>query len=130
MNIFAIAAIIYVFYLNSYPMDYVNGKLLVNPQHALRTSITFDFYALGLVNGCFICRRFFPFELNGISIKRRIIRGIIGGILLLIILNYPVQWVFDEMFQFKIGLIIQFFAGFFITAIYPALFKFAERLYK
>ena len=73
VNIFAIAAIIYVFYLNSYPMDYVNGKLLVNPQHALRTSITFDFYALGLVNGCFICRRFFPFELNGISIKRRII---------------------------------------------------------
>ncbi len=128
VNLFAVAALIYVLKFNTYPMDYINGKLLVNPHHALKTSITFDFYALGLLNGVFLCRKILPFETYNTDLKTRFIRGVIGGAILFLILNYPVQWVFDEIFSFKTGLIIQFLSGFFITAIYPLLFTYSEKL--
>ncbi len=81
------------------------------------------------MNGAFLCRRFFPFEADSGSIKTRIIRGFIGSILLLCVINVPVQYIFDSSFCNKISILLTFVCGFIITAGYPFIFSKVEKYF-
>lgn len=121
-NIVSISILFYILTKN-YPMDYVNGKLLVNPQGAIYISVLYFGWILGILNGAFLCKRFFPFDSSKGSIKEKIIRGIIGVILLLWLFGFIQTYLFDSHQNYRITFLLSFFVGFFITAIYPFLFS-------
>ena len=129
VDIIAAIALVYVSYIHHYQIDYIDGKVLVDPYHAVHTSVMFYGYVLGLMNGAFICRRFFPFEVNSVSIKTRIIRGFIGTIGLLSVVNGLVQHLFDSNYSNKISIILMFICGLLLTAGYPFIFSKVEQYF-
>ena len=123
IDIAAIFVILYVCYLNSYPIDYVDGKLLVNPHSSIQTIIVSYGYVLGIINGAFICRRFFPFNPKEGSLTSKLVRAIVGFVLTTLLFNNVLRILFCNPCDFKIGLAIPFLIGFFVTGIYPYLFS-------
>lgn len=115
--------LIYLCYFNCYPVDYVNGKLLVDPRHSLQVSIFCYGFIAGILNGLFLCRRFFPFNPQNIYLKRKIIRGTIGSFIIIILFKLGIKYLFCCSCDFKIVCTLAFLCGFFITALYPLLFK-------
>ena len=122
INIFAILALVYIFFFNTYRMDYINGELLVNPQKLKYVTVVVYAYSLGLINGCFLCRRFFPFNPKDLSVKSRIVIGVIGGICLISMLKYLIATVIIHFVQTTLSLPLMFLAGLFVTLIYPVIF--------
>lgn len=122
INIFAILALVYIFFFNTYRMDYINGELLVNPQKLKYVTVVVYAYSLGLINGCFLCRRFFPFNPKDLSVKSRIVIGVAGGICLISMLKYLIATVIIHFVQTTLSLPLMFLAGLFVTLIYPVIF--------
>ncbi len=123
-DIFAALALIYICYFNQYKMDYVQGELLVNPAKSIYVTILIYGYMLGLLNGCFLCARFFPYNPKEIPAKKRIAIGIIGGISIIVMLKSIAGYVFGTgVLSLKIGFPIMFIIGLFITLIYPVIFQ-------
>ena len=123
INILVVLGFIYIRYFNSYPADYIDGKILVNPFKAIKNTVMFYGYALGLINGCFLCRRFFPFEAEKGTVKTRIIRGTVGAALLIYILRGPAQYILDSSFSYLVSASAMFIYGIILTAIYPLVFS-------
>ena len=69
-DIFALCVLLFVCY-KSYPMDYLNGKLLVSPWGAKYTGTIHTGMSLGAINGSLLCRRFFPFDPQKYSAKQK-----------------------------------------------------------
>lgn len=112
----------------SYPNDYVNGKLLVNPAKAKYIAVVYSGWILGILNGIYLCARFFRFNPKNGSLRNKIIRGIIGATVLYIILHYVQIYFFEGEADYKLTMISMFLSGFFITAIYPFIFtKFSSK---
>ena len=123
VSILSLFALIYVKFFNSYRIDYVSGQLLVDPQKLMYVTYVVYGYALGLINGCFLCRRFFPFNPKEISIKKRIIIGIIGSVILILLLKYILLYIIMNIIALKLAIPVMFILGLFITLIYPAIFR-------
>ena len=127
VDILALIALIYIKFFNTYRIDYVSGEMLVNPQKSIYTTFVVYGYALGLLNGCFLCRRFFPFNPKEGSLKNKIIRGIIGTILLLLMLKYILKFIFMNTVVLKLAVTLMFTMGVVVTLIYPLIFtKFSK----
>ena len=116
------ASIMFYILTKSYPMDYINGKLLVNPERAIHISFLYFGWLLGLLNGAFLCKRFFPFDASEGSLKEKIIRGVAGVILLLWLFSYIQIYLLNSQQNLPITFVLSFFVAFFITAIYPLIF--------
>lgn len=124
VNILSVLALIYVKFFNTYRIDYVSsGQLLVDPQKLMYVTYVVYGYALGLINGCFLCRRFFPFDPKEISVKKRIIIGIIGSVILILLLKYILLYIIMNIIALKLAIPVMFILGLFITLIYPAIFR-------
>jgi len=130
INVLAILALIYVCYFNTYRIDYVNGELLVNPVKSIYTTCVVYGYSLGLINGCFLCRRFFPFNPKDISVKNRVLRGIIGILLVIAMLKLIMEPVFMNTIPIKQAILVLFIVGITITLIYPMMFLLFEKFFK
>lgn len=130
IDAFALFALIYVCYFNTYRMDYVNGELLVNPLNQIYAMVVCVGYALGIVNGAFICRRFMPFNPKEGSKKVRIVRGLAGGVLLMLLLRGILQPIFFSVMDFKLAFIYSIIIGLIITLVYPIIFTYAEKKLK
>ena len=128
INIFAVIALIYVYFFNTYRIDYVSGKLLVNPNNLKYVMLVVYGYALGVINGLFLCRRFFPFEPKEASVKVRILRGIIGVLGAAILLKFVFQRVFLNIIDYKTAVSLSFLVGISLTLIYPIIFTNFEKL--
>lgn len=120
-NFFIIVALVYICYINSYPLDYINGELLVNPHNSILTTIWCYGYVAGILNGAFLCRRFFPFNPNSNSIITRLIVAVIGSILVIFLLKFAAIFLICDH-GFKLAFIVSFACGLIITAIYPYIF--------
>ena len=129
INLFAAIALIYICYFNKFPLDYINGELLVNPKNSIRSTIICYGYSLGIINGILVCRRFFPFDAGIGNIKSKLLRGILGLGLISILLNFPVEFCFKSHCSCKIIFAIPLIIGFFITGIYPLIFSKIKFLY-
>lgn len=123
VDLLAVLALLYIKFFNTYRMDYVSGELLVNPQKSMYVTFVVYAYILGLLNGCFICRRFFPFNPKEFSLKKRIIIGIVGAIILILLLKYLLVYVFASAIPFMSAMLIMILQGLFITLIYPIIFN-------
>ena len=116
------ASIMFYIATKNYPMDYINGKLLVNPDRAIHIAFLYFGWLLGLLNGAFLCKRFFPFDASKGSVKEKIIRGVVGVILLLWLFSYIQTYLLNSQQSLRITFGLSFFVAFFITAIYPLIF--------
>lgn len=123
INTLAILALIYVYFFNTYRMDYVSGELLVDPERLKYNTAVVYAYSLGLINGCYLCRRFIPFNPKEVSVIRRIIRGIVGGTITVLLLKYVLEIIIMNQMHFIIAVIPMFIVGFIITFIYPLIFS-------
>lgn len=123
-----IAAMIYYLCTKNYPIDYVNGKLLVNPAKSIYNTFVYFGWVTGLINGVFLCRRFWPFDAKAASKRVRIIRGIIGLILAYVVMHLFVDNIFwAHVNNYAVTFISLFGAGFFLTALYPLMFSNVEK---
>ena len=122
VDILAILALIYIKFFNQYRIDYVAGEILVNPQKLIYITFIIYGYALGIINGCSLCRRFYPFNPKNKSVKGRILIGFFGAIMLLLLLKYLFLQIFMNTMSLKIAVPITFVLGLFITLIYPVIF--------
>lgn len=128
VNILAILGLVYIIYFNTYRIDYIGKELLVNPLKQIYVTIVVYAYTLGFLNGCFLCRRFFPFNPKEVSVKRRIARGIIGGIAILLVLKFVLAHIIMTVISLKIAVPIMFIIGLSITLIYPVIFIHSRKL--
>ena len=127
INIFAILALIYIKYFNTYRIDYVDGELLVNPQKSIYVTFAVYAFVLGLLNGCFICRKYFPFNPKEAPVKNRVIRGLIGGVGIIAILKFIVEYIIMNGLSLTTACPAMFVTGIFITLIYPIIFTKIEK---
>lgn len=122
MNILTIAGMFYVI-TKSYPTDYINGKLLVNPNHAIYLTVMYSGWIIGIINGAFLCKRYFKFNPKEYSTRFRIIIGIIGTILLISMFRIAEKYLFDGIHDFKLSFISMFLIGIITTLVYPCIFE-------
>lgn len=118
INIIAIA-VLYWTVTKDYPLDYVNGKLLVDPQKAIYVSVVYIAWVSGLINGVLLCKRFVNFDAKKGSTKAKVVRGIVGALtfcgLFYVIENYFLH----NIQPYKTTCHFMFFTGIYITLIYP-----------
>lgn len=122
IDIVSIAFLIYFSFFKQYPIDYVNGKILVNHLDPLRAQIVCFAFSLGIIDGFCICRRFFPYDASEGSIVEKLLRAIIGTVFIFIFNHFGVDYSFSDNSRFTSAFIISFFIGLFITLIYPIIF--------
>lgn len=122
VDVLVIIALIYIYFYNTYRVDYVSGKILVDPQHLKDDTLITFAYSLGLINGCFLCAKFSPFNPKETPLKQRIIRGIIGGIGLILLVKFAFKYVLLGDLQVIIASSLAFLIGLIITLIYPIIF--------
>lgn len=122
INIFAILALIFISCFNTYRMDYVNGELLVDPKPAIYHTLVLCVYGLGLINGCFLCRRFCPFNPSDVPVKQRVIRGIVGSVCVFLLVHTLFEYTFMSMMNWFAAIVLMFLLGCFVTLFYPLIF--------
>ena len=129
INLISAITLVYLS-LKSYPMDYIDGVLVVDPKHPLQGTFFGFGYALGLLNGAFLSKIFFPFEASCGTILSKTLRFIIGAVIIVFVLNNVMGFVFNSIDNFTAVFAAPFILGFFITAVYPLIFKSIKFLYK
>ena len=132
-DVIALALLIYIYYFNHYPYDYVNGILIVDPRIPLRSSLIGYGLSLGTINGAFLCRRFISFEASSGLLISKLFRALIGSFLIIIYYLYVVRHVFMNNYGCPVKFLVTFILGIFITLVYPAVIhyinkKFAAKL--
>ncbi len=120
-DLLSFLALIYICYFNNYPIDYMEGKMLVNPHSSIYSAVICIGFSIGTINGAFLCRRFTGFDSHKGSLKSKITRGIIGAISVIILLKFVIGYIYSNPVNFKLALLISMFLGVFITLIYPVI---------
>ena len=128
INVLSVLALVYISCFNSYRMDYINGQLLVDPKKSIYLTFAVYAYVLGLINGCCFCRKYFPFDPKQSSVKTRVIRGLIGSIITVLMLKYIVNHVILAGVSLSIAVSSMLFAGLLVTLIYPVIFTKTEKI--
>lgn len=111
-----------------YPMDYVDGQLLVDPQQMQKGSFEAAGVFMGLSLAWLLERRFVDFSIEGLNMRDRIIRAVIGVIVVgatYVIGSVAIQAILPYLFaKFLTYFLVMFMAVF----VAPILFgKFETR---
>ena len=124
INVFTIAVLCYILFKN-YPLDYVNGKLLVDPRRGIDIAVTYMGWILGLVNGVILCRRFFPFDAKKGGKISKIVRALVGMATSTLLFSVIQENIFYNrvITDYKAIMLITFFVAFYMTALYPLIFS-------
>ena len=121
MLIFCILFLVYIKF-KSYPMDYVDGNLLVDPLAMQKGAFKSTGILIGCVLGTFIERHFIDFQISE-NIYKRLAEGIVGLSFIYVYIKYISKF-FVSILGTNIGyLIALIILGLFITAIYPLIMK-------
>lgn len=122
INILALLSFVYLYFFNSFRTDYIDGNLLVNPQHSIFLTIVIYGCSLGLINGCYLERKFISHNPKDFSLKSKIIISLIGTISIIFAFKYIVSYLFAHAISGYIAFLVAFLIGFSITLIYPSIF--------
>ena len=122
INILVILALIFISCFNTYRMDYVDGEILVDPKGVIYHTFILCAYGLGLINGCFLCRRFCPFSPADVSVKQRVIRGIVGAVGIVIMMQFIFEYTVMNKINYVTAIIMMFLIGISVTLFYPLIF--------
>lgn len=132
MLLLCAAGIVYVL-VKPYPMDYVDGKLLVDP-----VVMTYDtFYAVGmatgLVFGRLLERKYIDFRITGLNFRGILLAvvGIVPYYLAVFAFAGKYKWIYEvlgEIFTVRGGrFMMGFIMMFWVTAVWPFVIKLTER---
>ena len=111
-------------------MDYIDGKLLVDPQKSIYSTVLIYGYILGLLNGYLLCAKFFPFNPKKTTVKNRVIIGITGSLLIIFISRNIIEHFIMNSASIMAVFPIMFVIGLFITLIYPLIFQYFDKSIK
>ncbi len=116
-----ILAVVAFVFVKTYPIDYLNGEILVNPYKIKISVLTNSGYNFGVFTGWLLCRRFLDFDASQGTIVEKIIR-FLAGIAILVLLSFS----FDFLKQFTgayIDFVNNFVCAIFVIFLYPLLLK-------
>ena len=108
--------------VKSYPMDYANGAILVDPQIMIIDGFKTAGLVLGFAAGWFIERRFIRFDTSATPIWL-FVRFIVGAAILAglyLLISHPFKTLFGEQWG---GFAVSVVAIFYVMAIYPFCFN-------
>lgn len=124
INAFVIFSLLSMNVFNSYRLDYMeSGELLVDPVSIKYFTNLVYGLSIGLVNGCFLCRIFSPFNPKDVSVACRIRRGILGLIILIILLKVVLQLIIVNVMPIYTAMFLTFLSGMTVTLFYPLMFS-------
>lgn len=129
-NFMVLLILLYICYFNSYPVDYINGEILVNPYSSIKATVWCYGYVCGILNGAFLCRRYFPFDTKLLNLKTKFLKAALGSLFLIVLMKFSMIFLTGEGYNFKVAFIIPFLCGLFVTAIYPYVFDKFKNLAK
>lgn len=116
--ILAIVGLIIYANVKPYPMDYIDGKLIVDPYKVIKDIYPLTGMVIGFATGLIIDRRFIKYEISG-SWTSKIIKYVIGNTLLILAFAFA-KPAFISILGYKIGYFcFNFLLGMYITALYP-----------
>ena len=123
-----VAAVLCILYfaLKSYPMDYVDGALVVDPAEMKEDGYAAAGATLGALIGAFLETRYVKFSTDG-TIPLKIIRvlmGIPAAALIMLVVRKPV---YDLIGRPAGHVVIYFAVGIYIIFLYPAIFTAIHR---
>ena len=107
----------------TYPIDYVNGKVLVNPYKSLYNTFLYFGWTLGMLNGAFLCRRFFPFDAKVGTKLNKAIRFVVGIALAALMFNHLEINFWGHIQRYRLTFVTTFLIAFSLTAVYPYVFS-------
>ncbi len=113
------------FHFKSYPMEYIDGVLIVDPAEMRADGYMAAGAALGFLCGALVEFRWVRFETDG-TVLRRVIRVILGVPFPLVLLLFIKPFVYSRIGEVNGHLIIYGVLAFYIIALYPALFATVE----
>lgn len=119
-TVFCAASLAYLL-LKPYPMDYVDGVLLVDPAETLEECCQAAGICLGALYGWLWERRAIRFRVEG-TLCSRVLRGAVGLVLAALLYRYGMQLSDAALGELAGSLAGWFVLVLFISAIYPLLF--------
>ena len=126
VTIFCILLTLYVTY-KSYPIHYLNGKVLYDPSFIKTDIFIKTGFILGAFYGWCIEKRFVNFSAEIGSIANKIVRFIVGIVIFYTLFNLANN-IFVLYLGEKLGYFIGYFsAGLFMTLIYPFFVKLTQK---
>ena len=110
-------------------MDYIDGKLLVDPEHMKVYTFPKVGLYLGIFIGWFCSRRFLKFDGSIGSAKEKLIRYIIGAVILAFI-SSKMTGMFEGISAKKYAMFYSsFISAIFVTLIYPAIIIWYRKIF-
>ena len=116
------AAVLLFVSLKTYPVDYVDGKVLVDPASMAVNSFKDPGRFFGIVWGWFIERRFIRFEISGTKAEK-VFRAVLGGFLFVFYWTTVVSAVGKIVGNGVVHFFLQASAPFLFMTVYPLCFK-------
>ena len=117
-------------HFKSYPMDYINGQLLVNPVEMRIYTFPKVGLFLGIFSGWFLNKRFVKFDGAIGSNNEKIIRFLIGAVILSVLshkMQAGLQYVMAKNYAMFAS---SFSLSLFVTVVYPAIIVFMNKIKK
>ena len=112
-------------YFKSYPMDYVNGELLVDPSKMTVGGFKDPGRLFGVVLGWFIERRFIRFETDGTP-YRKTVRCLVGALLFIGYWNIVMEPLGKAIGIGIVHFFLQASAPLLFMTVYPLAFRYTE----
>ncbi len=113
--------------VKSYPMDYANGELLVDPNKMMKDGFKDAGRFLGVTIAWFIERRFVKFSLD-VSAIQKVTRCCVGVLLIILYENALMPALTEMVSSSWISFILTFFELIVLMVIYPLCFSKIESL--
>lgn len=114
----------------SYPVDYSStGEILVSPEKMINDCYMMSGFLAALTTGLYVERRFINFSPEG-TVKEKILRFLIGGIIMLSLFFFLKNPLYDILGDQWGRFVFYFLLLFVAFAVYPAIFKYFENKLK
>ena len=120
-----VAALVYT-RMKSYPMDYVDGKLLVDPEKMKLSGVSDISLIFGLTLGRYIEKRWIKFRPEGLNFKT-IILGAIGLAIMAFMIDNLKNFTVSVAGDFYGCIASGFITMFYVVAVWPAVMKVFSR---
>ena len=119
-----IAAIVY-FHLKAYPLEYIDGELIVDPEEMKMDGYASAGVALGFLAGVLVETRFIRFHVEG-TLLQRILRVLLGIPIPIVLLKVIRPLIYKGIGEGAGHVVVYGIILFYIVALYPALFTAVE----
>ncbi len=129
MKLFTVSIILTIITVGAVIFKYfhLDGQKFLSYVSQMPSAYFYTGYSAGVFSGWIACRKLIPFETDGISWLKRILRFVFGFSILLIILFQGKEILISDFGKCRGNFICAFVLGIFLTFFYPWLFTKVEK---